>query len=120
MSKEKAQALLKEWQERLGLQEWRIKLQPNCSPEDMDGEECCGLTHWQEVNRTAMIQIQDKKYYGNRIVPFDFEKTLVHELLHLKMCLITDVEDETTARVGHMLIDSLARAFVDAKRYKLH
>ena len=117
MKDEKAQALLKEWQKRLGLQEWRIKLKPNCTIEDMDGEECCGLTAWQEVNQTAMIRIISEKYYGERVVPFDFEKTLVHELLHLKTCLLTDVEDETTARVGHMLIDSLARALVDAKRH---
>lgn len=115
MSESEANKLLCEWIERLGLQEWRIKLHANCTNEETDDN--AGLTVWQEVNMTACIHIIDEKYYGeDRVCPFDFEKTLVHELLHLKTCFITDVEDELTSRVAHQLIDSLARALVDAKR----
>ena len=115
MKTEKAERLLKEWQERLGLQNWRISLKVNCPVEEIG--ENSGLTEWQEVNQTAMIRICRKEDYGQRVVPFDFEKTLVHELLHLKLCLLTDVDNEFQARYGHMLLDELARAFVDAKRW---
>ena len=110
-----ANQLLNEWIERLGLQEWRIKLNVNCTEEETEGNS--GLTIWQETNMTACINIVDEKYYGDdRVVPFDFEKTLVHELLHLKTCFLTDSGNELQDRVGHQMIDSISRALVDAKR----
>ena len=106
--------LLKEWIDRLKLNDWVIELQENCSPDDMN--DCCGLTNWQEVNKSAIIKIIDPQYYGERIIPFDAEKTLVHELLHLKTCLISDTENELQERIMHQLIEDLARALVNAKR----
>ncbi len=115
MSK-KHKALLAEWQERLGLTDWRIKLKPKCKPEEMELENSAGCTAWSESVKTARIEIIDPKYYGDRIVPFDFEKTLVHELLHLKTSLVSDSVDKLQERVMHQMIDDLARAFVSAKR----
>ena len=115
---DKEQNLLVEWQNRLGLQDWRIKLVPNCKPDEMILENCAGCTDWSESNKTARIEILDPQCYGDRIVPFDFEKTLVHELLHLKTCLVSDMVDPLQVRYMHQMIDDLARAFVDAKRYK--
>ena len=108
-------ALLNEWKRRLGLQDWRIKLLPKCKPEDMEIENCAGCTEWCESIKTARIEIIDPDYYGDRIVPFDWEKTLVHELLHIKLCLVSDGVDKLQERVMHQIIDDLARAFVDAK-----
>ena len=78
MTVDSAQDLLAEWQNRLGLQDWRIKLVPNCKAEEMELEGCAGCTDWSESIKTARIEIIDHQYYGERIVPFDFEKTLVH------------------------------------------
>lgn len=111
-----SKALLNDWVERLGLQDWTIKLYDCCDPEEMDLPNAAGSTTWNEVGKQARIKIIDPDRYGVRIVPFDYEKTLVHELLHLKTCLLTDVEDTLQERVGHMLIDDLARAFVALKR----
>lgn len=108
--------LLREWQKRLGLDDWRIKLVDNCKPEDMTLQDVSGCTEWTESGKTARIEILNPQYYGNRIVPFDYEKTLVHELLHLKTCLVSDGVDDLQARYMHQMIDDLARAFVDAKR----
>lgn len=116
MATEKGEALLAEWKERLGLTEWIIKLVDNCEPEDMTLEGCAGCTDWSETVKTARIEILDPKFYGDRIVPFDYEKTLVHELLHLKTSLVSDQVDALQARYMHQMIDDLARAFVDAKR----
>lgn len=115
MSK-KHKALLAEWQERLGLQDWRIMLKPKCKPEEMTLENAAGCTDWSETVKTARIEILDPAYYGKRVVPFDWEKTLVHELLHLKTCLVSDCVDKLQERVMHQMIDDLARAFVSAKR----
>lgn len=107
--------LLSEWQNRLGLQDWKIKLVDNCTPEEMTLSDAAGCTDWIEAIKTARIEIIDPKYYGERIVPFNYEKTLVHELLHLKLSLVSDNVPELQSRYMHQIIDDLARAFVDAK-----
>lgn len=109
---------LQEWQERLGLTDWAISLH-DCMPTgEMIDEGVDGCTEFQEVNKTARIEILDPDEYGDRVVPFDYERILVHELLHLKLCLISETggEDPLQERVAHQLIDDLARALVDAKR----
>ena len=108
--------LLLEWKERLGLHDWRIKLCDNMKPDDMRLEGVSGDVDWTECNKTAVIEIIDPQFYGERIVPFDYEKTLVHELLHLKLSLVSDHVDDLQARYMHQIIDDLARALVDAKR----
>ncbi len=109
--------MLTEWQNRLGLQDWRIKLEVNCKPGEMELDDCAGCVEWTEATKTAKIQILDPQFYGERIVPFDFEKTLVHELLHLKTSLVSDSAPDMQVRYMHQIIDDLARALVDAKRF---
>lgn len=110
------ESLLEEWGMRLGLSDWVIKLEDNCEPDEMEAEDCVGCASYTEVNKCAKIQILDPKFYGNRLRPFDYEKTLVHELLHIKMGFIGDGVSDLQERVVHQIIDDLARAFVDAKR----
>lgn len=108
--------LLKEWVERLGLQDWVIKLTDNCHPSNMSMKDVSGCTVWTESIKTATIEIIDPQFYGERIVPFDYEETLVHELLHLKTSLVSSNTLDLEERIMHQLIDDLARALVDAKR----
>ena len=68
-------------------------------------------------NERLKKQIVDPSCLTDRIVPFDFEKTLVHELLHLKFSLLSTNGDDMQARYVHQLIDEMARSLVDAKRY---
>jgi len=97
-------ALLEKWKRKLCLQEWRIKLLTHLRPEEMTiPGTAAGCTEWSEANKTARIEIINPACYGERIVPFNFEKTLIHELLHL------DVSD----RLMHQIIDDLARAFTE-------
>lgn len=108
--------LLEEWQERLFLQAWRIVLRPKCKPDDMDLRDCWGCTEWTEESKTARIDIVDPDCLSEKIIPFDFEKTLVHELLHLKFCLLSNETDSMSDRYVHQIIDEMARSLVDAKR----
>ena len=110
--------LLREWQNRLGLQDWTIKLKDNCAPDDMIMQKVSGCTELEESIKTARIEMLDEKFYGDRIAPFDYEKTLVHELLHLKTSLLSSQVDDLQERLFHVWIDDIARALVDAKRYK--
>lgn len=105
------QELLKKWQKRLGLQDWTIKLCVECKPEEMTVLNASGCTEWSEAIKTARIEILDPLYYGDRVVPFNFEKTLVRELLHLKMSFWCQDTDDVEDRVMHQIIDDLARAF---------
>ena len=114
--------LLNEWQERLGLQDWAIILKYNCKKQDMqDPEYSIGETQWETTNKCARICIISKEEYGkDRILKYDFEKTLIHELLHLKFSLIdkdlNTYEGIVAESARHQLIDDLSRAFIMAKR----
>lgn len=108
--------LLEEWKERIGLHDWVIMINDKCRPENMLEPDVSGCCNWDEVNKAARIDMLDPLYYGNRVIPFDWEKTLVHELLHIKLCLVSDGYDTLWVRYMHQIIDDLARAFVDAKR----
>ncbi len=115
------QNLLKEWQERLGLQDWAITLKINCKQEDLSNPEWQGENNWVSSIKCATIKIVSPDVHGDdRILKFDFEKTLVHELLHIKFGLL-DITDRTyesnvVDELRHQLIDDLARALVMAKR----
>ena len=110
--------LFNEWKERLGLHDWRIKFYDNVKPEDMDMKNADGVSKYYEDLKIAKIQIVDPKYREEELFPFDFEETLVHELLHCKLALIDETGDEENlqSRVVHQLIDDLAKALVAAKR----
>ncbi len=113
--------LLEEWQERLGLQDWVIILRYNCKREDLECENAVGETCWETTNKCARICIIRNEEYGKEsILEYDFEKTLVHELLHIKFALIdkdlNTYEGVVAEQARHQLIDDLARALVMAKR----
>jgi hypothetical protein len=110
--------LLNEWQNRLGLQDWFIILETNCEPEKMDLQGADGCVSYTETTKAAKIQIIDEKHRTGGIRPFNFEETLVHELLHMKLCLLERGEDwdnKLQLRLLHTIIDDIARALVDAK-----
>ena len=110
--------LLKEWKDILGLQDWYILLQANCDPSAMM-PEADGEAEYTETTKSAVIRIIDPEKRGNAIRPFAFEETLVHELLHLKFCLLEQSEDwenDLGLRVMHQIIDDLAKGFAEVKR----
>ena len=116
MTEQEIYDLCGEWKQRLGLCDWMIAIRPNCKPEDMSEQNVSGSTTYTEVCKAAMMELIDPQYYGERIRPLDLEKTIVHEMLHLKLALVADHVGEMQERYMHQIIDDLARAFVDAKR----
>lgn len=117
----KEQKLLEEWQERLGLQDWAIVLKCNCEFEDMP-DEAIGNTTYSVAEKEGAIKIIDKSEYDENyfLVPYDFERILVHELLHCKFAIIDLEKDSYESKVlenaRHQIIDDLAKALVMAKR----
>lgn len=110
------EGVLRYWKGVLGLQDWVIKLDINCHSKEMLLPDCAGATEWTECIKSAWITILNPDEYGERIVPFDMEKTLVHELLHLKFCLLGESGNDFQDRYVHQLIDDMARALVAARR----
>lgn len=97
--------LLYRWQTRLGLTDWKIELRINCKVSETNGS---GYTEWDEVNKAAVIWILDPEEYGERLLQFDFEETLIHELLHLKFALLQGAGDFQD-RYVHVMIEEFAR-----------
>ena len=110
--------LLNEWTTRLGLKDWLVILFDNCNPEDMVLDNSDGCVSYEETTRAAKIQIVDPEKRQSGLRPFNYEETLVHELLHIKLCLLErgeNWENKLQLRLLHQYIDDLARALVDAK-----
>lgn len=110
--------LLKEWQHILHLDDWVIVLYDNCNPSDMNEQNNAGECNYDELHKCASILLIDKKYYGKRLKPYDKEKTLVHELLHIKFWFIDRSDNLLQNRMVHNLIDEMAVALVSVKRSK--
>ena len=110
---EEKEQLLAKWQARLGLSDWAISLDANAQPQDMTLQNVNGETEYNEVTKSAVIRILSEKYRSVRVRPFNFEKTLLHELLHLKLCLLDESGNDFQDRYVHQLIDDLARAFAE-------
>ena len=110
---EEKEQLLAKWQARLGLSDWAISLDANAQPQDMTLQNVNGETEYNEVTKSAVIRILGEEYRSVRVRPFNFEKTLLHELLHLKLCLLDESGNDFQDRYVHQLIDDLARAFAE-------
>lgn len=115
--------LLKEWQTRLAMLDWRIDLNVDCEQEDcmIGTTECAGTTEYVVSNKQAIINIVKEETYNKKnSYKFDFEEILVHELLHCKFSLIQfnerTFEEAVTYNVIHQYVDDLAKALVAAKR----
>lgn len=108
-------SMLKKWQKRLGLSDWTIVLKDNALPSEMTLPDVVGESEWTESVKSAVIRILREDCYGNRIRPYDYKETLIHELLHLKFCLLSESGNDLQDRYVHQLIDDLARAFVEAE-----
>jgi hypothetical protein len=110
---QEAVASLKEWQICLGLTDWIIKV-CLCEPCDLEMENVAGECSYVTVNKTAVIRILQPRYYGDRIVKYCAEKTLVHELLHCKLALL-DTNNDGFNTVMHQTHEDLAKALIMAK-----
>lgn len=118
------QDLLNEWKIRLGLQNWNIILRYNCEPSDLELQEVSGETSYVSSTRVASIRILSEKYFSDRMLVYDFEEILVHELLHIKFAYLQNqngtYESKILQEKIHQLIEDLAQSLVMAKRHKLY
>ena len=117
MTEEKAQMLFEKWVNILDLGSWNIHFEWSVKEKDMPEEDTTGYTQYLHTKKQAIITMLDPADFeiDNEYFNYDYEQTLVHELLHLKFSDIEDSENELQNKLLHQLIDSLAKSFIKVK-----
>ena len=111
---------LKEWQERLFLTDWTIKATLVDFSEVVyeNYKDVCGDNTYNSVNQFTVIRvIRHNDEMRSRIQKCCHEKTLVHELLHLKLHfpIVGTFESSNLDQRIHTFIDQMAKSFIMAK-----
>lgn len=117
-STKQAVECLKEWQERLGLGDWIIKVRLVKEIETV--QNCSGYVDWQEVSRCGVIQIQNSDPEAHLCVKKHCaERVLIHELLHMSFGMIEKGIDKShdsfQYKAMHKAMDTMADALIMAK-----
>ena len=117
MTEEKAFELFNKWVRILGLENWDIKLYWKTREMDMSIKESYGCTTYLHESRQAVIQMLDPVDCDDlRPFKYDYEKTLIHELLHVKFADLEDSGDQLRDKLTHQMIDDIARAFIKCSK----
>jgi len=119
---EQLQTSLKEWQERLFLNDWCIvaKMVDKCSDDEYGTS---GLNTHLPIQKTAYIEIlkdscemiEQKVFIGKQ----PQELVLVHELLHCKFSVLYNAQGTYEAKLAeyhdHSLLEEMAKSLIMAK-----
>lgn len=116
MTEQKATELFEKWRKILHLEAWDIRFQWCVRTRDMNIADALGCTSYKHESHQAIIEMLDPVDFENDLFQYDYEKTLVHELLHLKFADLDDSGEPLRDKLTHQMIDDLARAFMDAIR----
>lgn len=97
---------------------WNIEVVRNCRAANMQLQNVNGEASYNAEIKSAVIRILDPvDYPDDLIAPQDQEQTLVHELLHLVFSVVEVGMNETQKALNHQIIETLAKALVEARRY---
>lgn len=116
MTEQEATRLFEKWRKILHLEAWDIKFQWCVRGRDMNLQDCMGCTSFLHESHQAIVQMLDPVDFDNDLFSYDYEKTLVHELLHLRFSDLENSGDPLRDKLTHQLIDDLARAFICASK----
>lgn len=104
------------WIKRLNLSDWKIDVIDPCSPNDFVSDwNNEGECYYNEYLKTATIRILGEDYCNDKCVEYNFELTLLHELLHIKFALLDDSDNKLQNRLVHILVEELARSLYYAR-----
>ena len=112
MTNEELQALCETWQKRLGLADWTVRAR-FARQYEMDRSDITGQCRWVLSKREAVINILVEEDYPPSLVePYNLERTLVHELIHLHFAPFWADQDSLEQILQEQAIDALAKALV--------
>lgn len=115
VSQKQAEKYLKEWQRRLFIESWFIKVKL-VKGSDIPGSN--GSNDMCLENKICVISIATDIPVGYFAVKVPNEQTLVHELLHCKYGLLTNsstYEGKTVELIEHQLIEEMSKSLIMAK-----
>ena len=116
MTNEQLQALCREWQQVLRLQDWDVRCK-FVRQREMTDSGCAGECRFQLEKKQAVIYVIDPiDWPPNCAWPQDVEKTLVHELLHLHMAPFQPSHDTLEHVMMEQAIESIATGLVRLRR----
>ena len=117
-SEGQAVACLKEWQERLFLDDWIIKVKL-CRLCDMRDSENAGENEYQAGSKRSLIRIATDYDGEDFIEKICHEKILVHELLHCKYNWVFinagNYVEAYFDTADHALLEQMAKSLIMAK-----
>lgn len=106
--------LLKYWQNKLGLDDWKIELHTDCSPREMYDPLNDGQCQYHFVKKLAIIKICTEKDVSVDS-DYNFERILVHELLHIKFAILDDSGNALQDKIVHQLVQDFANILTEGK-----
>ena len=116
-STEQAQECLKEWQGRLFLNDWIIKVMF----EDLNDTDRFGEVEIASAIKCAVIRISPKsEYNSSTLVKYCAEKTIVHELCHIVLDYVDfqgnkPIEAVVFEEIQHQKVEQMAKSLIMAK-----
>ena len=117
VSREHAMDYVREWQDRLFLNDWIIDLNLEENWSCAENGHCLAENDYQPTLRTSVITMDKKTHYG--VMKQPHELVLVHELLHLKFLFSENVPETTEGlyfgMMEHIAIEEIARSLLMAK-----
>ncbi len=115
LTQDQAEALLKEWQKILRLQDWDVVVGIRRA-RDMSLGESAAEVHWKKEKKLAIIHLLDPTDYDNACFSQDHEVSIVHELLHLHMVGFAAEDDTPEDTAQEQAIHAISMALVELKR----
>jgi hypothetical protein len=109
------EAFCREWQRRLRVQDWQVSIY-FVRGSDIQGK--AGQCYSQFSKKQAVIRLTELADADGWDYPYDIEKTIVHELLHLVMAGIDPESKKTGLELDmeEQAVDTLATALIALKR----
>ncbi|BEU88684.1 hypothetical protein TAMA11512_21480 [Selenomonas sp. TAMA-11512] len=107
--------LCKKWKEILKLNEWDIRVDLG-RPDELSEQDREGECFIELAKGEAHICLLDPKIPYNFTFPYDIEKVLVHELLHLSFAFFEPKDDPLRHDLWERLIEQSAKTLVRLQR----
>lgn len=115
-TKNQLQDKLLEWQKRLRLQDWIIKVEFKRAY-DFPDEALARVNPTLEKKHAFIYLLDPVDYDPGFMVPYDMENSLIHELLHLHLWPITGNDEEGIHRISEeQAIESITSGILSAYR----
>lgn len=118
MTEKQIQKLCFEWQKVLRLSDWYVTVR-FVPVKEMNSTSHLGMASYCRNHKIAKIKIiLERDYDDNSVTPYDAERTLIHELIHLHLAHNgIDYEDARNAE-QEQAINALTDAFITVKYKK--